>query len=57
MENLNHYLHNQTKCFEHFILPAKSVSEVCRTEEKLQLSASRQLMVLIKLLTHKTIMI
>lgn len=27
------------KCSEHFILPAKSVAEVCDIEEKLQLSA------------------
>ena len=33
------------KCSEHFILPAKSIAEVCDVEEKLQLSASRQLMV------------
>lgn len=40
------------KCTEHFILPAKSVAEVCDIEEKLQLSASRQLMVLINLHTQ-----
>jgi len=40
------------KCSEHFILPAKSVAEVCDIEEKLQLSASRQLMVLINLHTQ-----
>lgn len=33
------------KCSEHFILPAQSVAEVCDIEEKLQLSASRQLMI------------
>ncbi|XP_029348709.1 uncharacterized protein LOC115035148 [Acyrthosiphon pisum] len=33
------------KCSEHFILPAKSVAKVCDIEEKLQLSASRQLMI------------
>uniref|UniRef100_A0A2S2QEZ1 Uncharacterized protein n=1 Tax=Sipha flava TaxID=143950 RepID=A0A2S2QEZ1_9HEMI len=40
------------KYSKHFILPAKSVAEVCDIEEKLQLSASRQLMVLINLLTQ-----
>ncbi|XP_029341618.1 uncharacterized protein LOC107884867 [Acyrthosiphon pisum] len=33
------------KCSEHFILPAKSIAEVCDIEEKLQLSASRQLII------------
>jgi len=35
------------KFFEHFILPAKSVADVCVIEEKLQLPSSRQLMVLL----------
>ncbi|KAF0709898.1 DUF4806 domain-containing protein, partial [Aphis craccivora] len=38
------------KCFEHFILPAKSVAEVCDIEEKLQLSVDYSNMGLVRTL-------